>query len=62
MNRQALYFSALQDAAKALGEERLRRRLKVPAAALSAWLKRDRPIPEAVFLTAVDIIQEREPR
>ncbi|HEY7238679.1 MAG TPA: hypothetical protein VH600_05885 [Burkholderiales bacterium] len=62
MNRQTLYFSALQGAAKALGEDRLRRRLKVPAAALSAWLERERPIPEAVFLAAVDILQEREPR
>ena len=62
MNRQALYFSALQGAAKALGEDHLRRRLNVPAAALSAWLRGERPIPEAVFLSAVDILQERVPR
>jgi hypothetical protein len=62
MNRQRLYFSALQSAAKVLGEERLRRRLNVPAAALAAWLKRERPIPEAVFLTAVDVLQEHDAR
>jgi len=62
MNRQWLYLSALQSAANAVGEEPLRRRLNVPAAALVAWLKRERPIPEAVFLTAVDVLQERDPR
>jgi hypothetical protein len=62
MNRQSLYFSALKSAAQALGEERLRQRLNVPAAALAAWLKGERPIPEAVFLTAVDVLQERDPR
>ena len=62
MNRQWLYLSALQGAAKALGEEQLRKRLKVPAAVLVAWLKRERPIPEAVFLAAVDVLQERDPR
>jgi hypothetical protein len=62
MNRQRLYFSALESAARTLGEERLRRRLNVPAAALVAWLKRERPIPEAVFLAAVDVLQERDPR
>ena len=33
MNRQTLYFGALQSAAQVLGEERLRHRLNVPAAA-----------------------------
>ena len=47
MNRQSLYFSALQSAARALGEEGLRRRLNVPARVLHAWL--------------VDVLQEREP-
>ena len=61
MNRQSLYFSALQGAAKALGEERLRQRLNVPAAALVSWLKGERSIPEAVFLSAVDVLQERDP-
>jgi hypothetical protein len=61
MNRQALYVSALQSAAKRLGEERLRQRLNVPPAALSAWLAGERPIPEAVFLRAVDVLQERLP-
>ena len=61
MNRQSLYFSALQSAARALGEEGLRRRLNVPARVLHAWLERERPIPEAVFLSAVDVLQEREP-
>jgi hypothetical protein len=60
MNRQTLYFGALQSAAQVLGEERLRHRLNVPAAALAAWLKRERPIPEAVFLSAVDVLQERD--
>ena len=60
MNRQSLYFSALQSAAEALGEEQLRKRLNVPAAALAAWLKRERRIPEAVFLSAVDVLQERD--
>ena len=62
MDRQSLYFRALQSAAQALGEARLRKRLNVPAGALQAWLKRERPIPEAVFLSAVDILQERELR
>jgi len=61
MNRQSLYFSALKSAAQALGEEQLRHRLNVPAPALAAWLKRERPIPEAVFLSAVDVLEEREP-
>jgi len=62
MNRQSLYFSALTNAAQALGEERLRHRLNVPAAVLAAWLKRERPIPEAVFLSTVDVLQERDRR
>ena len=62
MDRQWLYLSALRSAAKALGEERLRQRLNVPAAALVAWLKRERAIPEAVFLIAVDVLQERARR
>jgi hypothetical protein len=62
MNRQSLYFSALKTAARALGEERLRHRLNVPAAALAAWLKRERPIPETVFLSAVDVLQELDCR
>ncbi len=37
-------------------------RLNVPAAALAAWLKRERPIPETVFLSAVDVLQERDRR
>lgn len=61
MNRQALYVNALQGAAQALGEERLRKRLNVAPAVLAAWLAGERPIPEAVFLSAVDILQEREP-
>jgi hypothetical protein len=59
MDRQALYVSALHGAAKMLGEERLRRRLNVPAATLSAWLAGERLVPEAVFLSAVDVLQER---
>jgi len=62
MSRQELYFSALQSAANVLGEERLSRRLNVPAAALVAWLNRERPVPEAVFLAAVDVLQQRAPR
>ncbi|HXJ53209.1 MAG TPA: hypothetical protein VNH16_17605 [Burkholderiales bacterium] len=59
MNRQALYVSALQSAAKRLGEERLRERLNVPPATLCEWLAGERPIPEAVFLRTVDVLQER---
>jgi len=60
MNRQALYISALQGAAKRLGEERLRQSLNVRPATLSAWLAGKRPIPQAVFLRAVDVLQERK--
>lgn len=60
MKTQALYFSALDRAARTVGEEALSRRLKVSAATLSAWLTRARPIPQGVFLTAVDLLQERE--
>ena len=59
MDSQGLYVSALQGAAKTLGEERLRQRLNVPAATLSAWLAGERPIPAAVFLRVVDVLQER---
>jgi len=60
MDRQALYVSALQGAVKRLGEEPLRRRLNVPAATLSAWLAGERAVPEAVFLSVVDVLQERQ--
>ena len=59
MNRQALYFSALEGAAKVIGKAHLKQRLGVSAATLSAWLNRERPIPEAAFLGAVDVLQER---
>ena len=61
MERQELYVTALQGAAKVLGEDRLRQRLNVPPAILAAWLAGERPIPEAVFLRAVDVLQERQP-
>jgi hypothetical protein len=59
MDRQRLYVNALQGAARTLGEEQLRQRLNVPPATLSAWLAGKRRIPEAVFLRAVDVLQER---
>ena len=59
MERQVLYVTALKGAAKRLGEDRLRQHLNVPPAILAAWLAGERPIPEAVFLSAVDVLQER---
>ena len=62
LNNQQLYFSTLERAAQRLGADGLRTRLKVPAAALSAWLSRERPIPQEVFLSAVDVLQEHDRR
>jgi hypothetical protein len=33
--------------------------LNVPPATLCEWLAGERPIPEPVFLRAVDVLQER---
>ncbi|HYG56429.1 MAG TPA: hypothetical protein VD965_14125 [Burkholderiales bacterium] len=54
---QGLYRRALGNAVKlAGGEEELRKYLDVPETTLSAWLEGKQPIPESVFLKAVDLL------
>ena len=58
---QGLYRRALGNAVKlAGGEAALRSYLQVPETTLSSWLQGQQPIPESVFLKAIDLIDGSE--
>jgi hypothetical protein len=63
MNRQALYLKTLRQAAQVIGGiEGLGKRLAVSKAVLAGWLAEIAPVPESIFLKAVDLLQEHELR